>query len=89
MALRLRFWPWLFLSSLMLYPISKRPWTEDQHFLMSLPTQKTNFVVFSPKGNYTYWATVGERRILLSTFADRGMSRSQRGDSRRSLIPIF
>jgi hypothetical protein len=38
-------------------------------------------MVFSPQANYTDWATATCRRNLVSTFADRGVSRGQRGGS--------
>jgi hypothetical protein len=40
---------------------------------------KTNSVDFSPQANYTHWTTATDRRILVPTFGDRGLSRSQRG----------
>jgi hypothetical protein len=42
---------------------------------------KTNSVAFSPHANYTNWATATCRRNLAPTFADRGVSRCQRGGS--------
>jgi hypothetical protein len=39
-------------------------------------------VALSPQANYTDWATATGRRILVSTFADRGVSRGQRGGFR-------
>jgi hypothetical protein len=42
---------------------------------------KTNSVAFSPQSNYTDWATATSYRNLMPTFADRGMSRDQRGGS--------
>jgi hypothetical protein len=38
-------------------------------------------MAFSPQENYTDWATANGRRILVPTFADRGVSRGQRGGS--------
>jgi hypothetical protein len=38
-------------------------------------------VAFSPRTNYTDWATATCRRNLVSTFADRGVSHGQRGRS--------
>jgi hypothetical protein len=39
------------------------------------------YVVLSPQANYTDRTTVTCRRNLVPTFADRGVSRSQRGGS--------
>jgi hypothetical protein len=44
-------------------------------------TNKTNSVAFSPQANYTDWATATCRRNLVPTFADKGVSRGQRGGS--------
>jgi hypothetical protein len=41
---------------------------------------KTNFVAFSPRANYTDWATATWRN-LVPTFMDRGVSRGQRSRS--------
>jgi hypothetical protein len=41
--------------------------------------KQTNSVALSPQANYTAWATATCRRNLVPTFADRGMSRGQRG----------
>jgi hypothetical protein len=38
-------------------------------------------MILSPQANYTDWATATCRRNLVSTFADRGVSRGQRGGS--------
>jgi hypothetical protein len=42
---------------------------------------KTNSVGFSPRANYTDWATATCRRNLVPTFVDREVSRGQRGGS--------
>jgi hypothetical protein len=43
---------------------------------------KQNSVAFSPQVNYNDWATTAAGlRNLVSTFADRGVSRGQRGGS--------
>jgi hypothetical protein len=42
---------------------------------------KTNSVAFSSQANYTDWATATCWRNLMQTFADSGLSRSQRGGS--------
>jgi hypothetical protein len=41
----------------------------------------TNSVALIPQANYTDWATATCRRNLVPTFADRGVSRGQRGGS--------
>jgi hypothetical protein len=38
-------------------------------------------MAFSPQANYTNWATAAGQIILVPTFADRRMSRGQRGGS--------
>jgi hypothetical protein len=43
-------------------------------------------VPFSSQANYTDWATADGRRILVPTFAYRGVSRGQLGGSPRPLI---
>jgi hypothetical protein len=43
--------------------------------------QKTNSVAFSPQSNYTDWVIATCQRNLVPTFADRGVSRGQRGGS--------
>jgi hypothetical protein len=50
---------------------------------------KTDSVAFSPKANYTDWATATCQRNVMPTFVDRGVSRGQRGGSPRSLISVF
>jgi hypothetical protein len=42
----------------------------------------SNSVAFSPQATYTDWATATCWRNLVPTFADRGVSRGQRGGSR-------
>jgi hypothetical protein len=42
---------------------------------------KTNSMAFSPQANPTDWATATCWRNLMPTFADRGVSRGQRGGS--------
>jgi hypothetical protein len=42
-------------------------------------THNKNSVALSPQANYTDWATTTFRRNLVSTVADRGVSRGQRG----------
>jgi hypothetical protein len=44
-------------------------------------------VVLSPRANYTDWATATCWRNLLPTFADRGVSRGQRGGSPAASLP--
>jgi hypothetical protein len=53
---------------------------------MNCANKQTNSVAFSPKANYTDWSTAAGRRILVPTFADRGVSSGQRGGSTRPLI---
>jgi hypothetical protein len=48
---------------------------------MKQTNKQTNSVSFSPQANYTNWATATCRRNLVPTFADRGVSRGQRGGS--------
>jgi hypothetical protein len=43
--------------------------------------QPQNSVALSPRANYTDWSTATCRRNLVPTFADRGVSRGQRGGS--------
>jgi hypothetical protein len=50
---------------------------------------KTNSVDFSPQANYTDWATVNGRRILMTGFVDRGLSRGQPGGSSSVVILSF
>jgi hypothetical protein len=45
----------------------------------SIQDKKTNPVHFRPLANYIDRATVTGRRILVPTFADRAVSRSERG----------
>jgi hypothetical protein len=52
-------------------------------------SSRTNSVALSPPANYTEGATATCRRNLVPTFADRGVSRGQRGGSLRSLISVF
>jgi hypothetical protein len=44
-------------------------------------TPETNSVAFSPQANYTDWSTATCWQNLVPTFADRGVSRDQRGGS--------
>jgi hypothetical protein len=46
-------------------------------------------VDFSPQANYTDWATAAGGRILVPTFADRGVARGQRGGTRTALKSLF
>jgi hypothetical protein len=43
--------------------------------------KQTNSVTLNPQANYTDWSTATGRRILVPTFADRGVSRGQSGKS--------
>jgi hypothetical protein len=53
--------------------------SETQSLLCVLHNK--NFEALSPQANYTDWATATCRRNLVLTFADRGVSRGQRGGS--------
>jgi hypothetical protein len=63
------------------------PWKFRWHALPKRRTTmrafktKTNSVALSPRTNYTDWATDTCRWKLVPTFADRGVSRGQRGGS--------
>jgi hypothetical protein len=46
-------------------------------------------VAFSPQANYADWATATGRRILVPTFADRGVSCCQRGGTPTALNLSF
>jgi hypothetical protein len=46
-------------------------------------------VAFSPQANYTDWTTATCWRNLLQTFADREVSRSQRGGSHTAVNLSF
>jgi hypothetical protein len=48
-----------------------------------------NSVAFSPQANYTDWSTASRWRILVQTFADRGMSRGQRGGNHAAVSLSF
>jgi hypothetical protein len=48
---------------------------------MATNKKQTNSVALSPRANYTDWATATFRRILVPTFADRGVCRGQCGGS--------
>jgi hypothetical protein len=48
--------------------------------IMRLLIEK-NSVALSPQANYTDWVTATCRRNLVPTFTERGLSRSQRGES--------
>jgi hypothetical protein len=50
---------------------------------------ETNSVAFSQQANYTYWATATCWRNLVPTFADRGVSRVQRGGSLTVVVLSF
>jgi hypothetical protein len=49
----------------------------------------TNSVSFSLQANYTDLATVADRRILVPTFADRGVSRGRLDGSPKPLISVL
>jgi hypothetical protein len=52
-------------------------------------TNKTNSVAFSPLANYADWATTAGRKILVPTFAARGLTRGQRGGCPWPFISVF
>jgi hypothetical protein len=59
------------------YPLN---WTYRFECIWDLHTHvasKTNSVAYSPQANYTDWATATVWRILMPTFAGRGVSRGQ------------
>jgi hypothetical protein len=49
----------------------------------------THSLAFIPQANYTDCATATGRRILVPTFADRGMSRGQRGGTLTAINLTF
>jgi hypothetical protein len=56
-------------------------WLDSHTFTTVFTLHKKNSVAFSPQANYTDWETATCRRILVPTFADRGVSRGQHGGS--------
>jgi hypothetical protein len=52
-------------------------------------TRETNFMAYSLQANRPDWAIANGRRILVSTFADRGVSSGQRDRSLRPSISGF
>jgi hypothetical protein len=46
-------------------------------------------MAFSPHANYTHLATAAGRRILVPTFVDRGVSRSQSGGTPKAVNLSF
>jgi hypothetical protein len=66
----------------MIYKSATRTEVEWQNQTITNNKQKTtNSVALSPRANYTDWSTATCWRNLVSTFADRGVSRGQRGGS--------
>jgi hypothetical protein len=55
--------------------------SNDKHRHPQIQKNKTNSVAFSLRANSTDRATATGRRIVVPTFAGRGVSRSQRGGS--------
>jgi hypothetical protein len=53
----------------------------NERFSKITKNKQTNPLALSPQANYTDWATTTCRRNLVPTFADRGVSRGQRGGS--------
>jgi hypothetical protein len=58
-------------------------WSRSIQSILHHPNslRQTNSVALIPQANYTDWATANCRRNLVPTFADRGVSRGQRGGS--------
>jgi hypothetical protein len=56
--------------------------SRDLKYVENSKSGQKNSVAFSPQANYIDWATATGRRILVPTFADRGVSRGQRVGSR-------
>jgi hypothetical protein len=54
----------------------------------NLTSYENNSVAFSPQANYNDWATATCWRNLVSTFADRGVSRGQR-DGSHTAVNLF
>jgi hypothetical protein len=54
---------------------------QDIPSLFHYVNYNNNSMALSPQANYTDWATATCRRNLVPTFADRGVSRGQRGGS--------
>jgi hypothetical protein len=52
-------------------------------------TNKNSSVALSSQANYADWATATCRRNLVPTFADRGVSRGQRGGFPTAVNLIF
>jgi hypothetical protein len=86
-------WVFLTLPGLEILPL-RRPASSQSLYWLSyggsyyVPTE-TNSVVFSPQANYIDWSTATGRRILVSIFVDRGVSRGQRGGSLTSVNLSF
>jgi hypothetical protein len=60
--------------------------TPNLHFIQK---QKLHSAAFGQQANYTDCATTAGRRILVPTFADRGVSRGQRRCSPRPVVSVF
>jgi hypothetical protein len=54
---------------------------KDENEVEGAEIWQKKIVAFSPQANYTDWATATCRRNLVPTFADREVSRGQRGGS--------
>jgi hypothetical protein len=63
--------------------------TATEYQEVSKQAKEENSVAFSLQANYTDRATAVGRKILLPIFADRRVSRSQRGGSSRPFISVF
>jgi hypothetical protein len=62
---------------------------QDSYRMCIKQKRKKNSVAFSAQANCTDWGTAAGRRILVITFALRGVSRGQSGSSPRPLISVF
>jgi hypothetical protein len=67
----------------MFVPHRKHIWTSTA--VTGINKNKTNAMPFSMQVNYTDCAKASDRRILVQTFADRGVSRGQRGGNPTSV----
>jgi hypothetical protein len=69
--------------------VQTKPVLSAINALLQTKMNKTTSVACSPEANYTEGATATVRRIIVPTFADRGVSRGQRDGPSRPLISVF
>jgi hypothetical protein len=72
------------MSRIVIVILNKLGYADDEILTYGMKwtcNKQTNSVAFSPRANYTDWATATCWRNLVSTFVDRGVSRGQRGGS--------